>query len=593
MGLLRMSSAKIRLAAAAVLSGVLVVCGLVAASGAQAAITGSQITTPSNPSFFIADEDASSQTLAVSGRTTGGNASDKVDVRCYVGGTSVKVKGNVPLNSNGSFSVSAADLNKIIDLTCQLKAVPAGTTPSDLTPFSGPVVGIGHRETSKISGGSNNGKAYDYSLDAQQQSGALDYVALGSCGLHDGFLYDPTYANTTVTFACNAGLDRADTPSAPTRSELQIDGMNAYAPAQAFFINSSAAGFPSLTDTYAVDKATGNVVVQETDPLVKCTGATYPPSQTSCATFALTGVTDNRTITQDHDGHISWFTDVFKSTDGKSHSLDLLWDNNQRFWGASGDSSKLEYEFPGESGFSTHATGATVLLPPSPGAIFMRVRGTADGDSATGQGAIVYDRPANAAKFTAVTTADSEFTLHQAGNVPAAGSTRFRFAYVHDYQAALVATRAKVASTAFLNQLTVKKSGKGKVTSRPAGIACGKSCTHGYPYGASVTLHANAAKRWRLSGWSGACKGRRGCEVTANDDVTVKAKFVLRPCLVPDVVGKRLAAAKAAIRKAFCSLGKVRTVASSQAKGRVVSQRPKHGKRLEHHARVSLVVSER
>jgi hypothetical protein len=584
--------ARIRLVAATALAGALVLGGLVVSPSARAAITGSQITTPSNPSFFIADEDASSQALAISGTTTGGNpASDRVDVRCYFEGTSVKVKGDVPLNSNGSFSVPTADLNKLIELTCQLKAVPAGTTPADLTPFAGPVIGVGDRETSKVSGGANNGKAYDYNLDAQQQTAAFDYVSLGSCGLHDGFLYDPTYANTTVTFACNAGLERADTPSTPTRSELQIDGVNAYAPAQAFFINSSAAGFPSLTDTYTVDKATGNVVVQETDPLVKCTGATYPPSQTSCATFVSTGVTDNRTITQDHDGHISWITDVFKSTDGKAHSLDLLWDNNQRFWGASGDSSKLEYEFPGESSFSTHATGATVSLPPSPGVIFTRMHGAADGDTATGQGAIVYERPATAAKFTAVTTVDSEFTLHQAGNVPAAGSTRFRFAYVHDYQADLVATRAKAASTVFLNQLTAKKSGKGRVTSSPGGINCGKTCTHGYAYGTSVTLKAKAAKGSKFSRWSGACKGSHRCKVTTNDSVMVKAKFVLRPCVVPNVVGKTLSAAKAAIKKAFCSVGRVRMVASAKARGKVVAQKPPRGKRLRQHARINLVVS--
>src|SRR5205814_1319136 len=83
---------------------------------------------------------------------------------CYFAGTSVKVKGNVALNSNGSFSVNTADLNNLLELTCQLRAVPAGTTPADLTPFSGPVVGVGERESSKISGGANNGKAYDYAL---------------------------------------------------------------------------------------------------------------------------------------------------------------------------------------------------------------------------------------------------------------------------------------------------------------------------------------------------------------------------------------------------------------------------------------------
>ena len=528
MGPLSMSSLQTRLAAAALLTGVLVAGGLAAASGAQAAITASQITTPSNPSFFIADEDANSQTFAISGTTTGGNAGDKVDVRCYFGEGSVKVKGNVPLSSNGSFSVPGADLNRILELTCQLRAVPAGTNPADVTPFSGPVVGVGDRETSKVSGGANNGKAYDYSLDAQQLTGAFDYVSLGSCGLHNGFLYDSAYANTTVTFACNAGLGRADSRGTPTRSELQIDGANAYAPAQAFLINPGGTGLPSLTETHTLDKATGNVVINEADPLVKCSDAAYPPTTTSCATYVTAGVTDNRSITQDHDGHISWITDTLKSTDGKAHVIDLLWDNNQQFFGASGDSSQLEYDFPGGSSFSAHKTGDTVSLPSSGGAILIRMHGAADGAAGTGQGAIVYDRPATAAKFTAVTTLGSEFTLHQTGNVPAEGSTRFRFAYVHDYEAALVAARAKVARSLFLNKLTVSKVGKGKVTSSPRGIACGKSCSHGYAYGTRVTLKAKPAKGSKFSGWSGACKGRHRCKVTTNADAALQAKFVRR-----------------------------------------------------------------
>jgi len=53
-----------RLAVTMVLAGTLVFGGLVAGPAAHAAITASQITTPSNPSFFIADEDASSRSPA-------------------------------------------------------------------------------------------------------------------------------------------------------------------------------------------------------------------------------------------------------------------------------------------------------------------------------------------------------------------------------------------------------------------------------------------------------------------------------------------------------------------------------------------------
>src|SRR5436190_14132114 len=163
------------------LVAVLVVGGFAVTPAAHAAITASQITSPANPSFFLADEDAAAQTFTISGTTTGSSpASDKVDIRCYFARTSVKVKGNVALNSNGSFSVTTADLNNLLELTCQLRAVPAGTTPADLTPFSGPVVGVGEHESSKISGGANNGKAYDYALDAQQLTAAFDYASTGS-----------------------------------------------------------------------------------------------------------------------------------------------------------------------------------------------------------------------------------------------------------------------------------------------------------------------------------------------------------------------------------------------------------------------------
>jgi List-Bact-rpt repeat protein len=156
------------------------------------------------------------------------------------------------------------------------------------------------------------------------------------------------------------------------------------------------------------------------------------------------------------------------------------------------------------------------------------MHGAADGAMGTGQGAIVYDRPATTAKFTAVTDLGSAFTLHQSGTVPAGGSTRFRFAYVQDYQAGLVATRGKTAHGLFLNEITVSKLGKGKVTSSPSGIACGKACTHGFAYGTVVTLRAKAAKGSKFSGWSGACKGSHRCKVTPNDNVAVKAKFVRR-----------------------------------------------------------------
>jgi PASTA domain len=66
----------------------------------------------------------------------------------------------------------------------------------------------------------------------------------------------------------------------------------------------------------------------------------------------------------------------------------------------------------------------------------------------------------------------------------------------------------------------------------------------------------------------------------------------LRPCSVPPVRGKKLSAARSAITRAACRVGKVRRVRSMKVKrGRVISQSPKAGKSLPNLGKVNLVVS--
>ena len=62
-------------------------------------------------------------------------------------------------------------------------------------------------------------------------------------------------------------------------------------------------------------------------------------------------------------------------------------------------------------------------------------------------------------------------------------------------------------------------------------------------------------------------------------------------CNVPRVLGKQLAAARRAIRKAHCSVGRVRRASSSKATGRVIAQSPRPGVRKPAGAKVKLVVS--
>jgi hypothetical protein len=68
--------------------------------------------------------------------------------------------------------------------------------------------------------------------------------------------------------------------------------------------------------------------------------------------------------------------------------------------------------------------------------------------------------------------------------------------------------------------------GSGAVTSVPAGIACGATCSGSFPSGTAVTLSASAEADSTFSGWDGgACSGTGACAVTVTAATTVTAAF--------------------------------------------------------------------
>jgi hypothetical protein len=62
-------------------------------------------------------------------------------------------------------------------------------------------------------------------------------------------------------------------------------------------------------------------------------------------------------------------------------------------------------------------------------------------------------------------------------------------------------------------------------------------------------------------------------------------------CVVPRVIGMRLARARNRIRRAKCRVGRVRRVRSRRPRGRIVGQSPAPGRRLAYRTRVNLAVS--
>jgi uncharacterized repeat protein (TIGR01451 family) len=89
---------------------------------------------------------------------------------------------------------------------------------------------------------------------------------------------------------------------------------------------------------------------------------------------------------------------------------------------------------------------------------------------------------------------------------------------------------AQVTVLGATHTLTVTKSGNGSgtVTSSPAGINCGATCSHAFGQGSTVTLSASADSGSTFAGWSGeGCTGTGTCQVTMSQARTVTATFTL------------------------------------------------------------------
>lgn len=73
--------------------------------------------------------------------------------------------------------------------------------------------------------------------------------------------------------------------------------------------------------------------------------------------------------------------------------------------------------------------------------------------------------------------------------------------------------------------VTTEGTGAGTVTSTPAGIDCGATCSASFTVGTAVTLTASAGGDSTFAGWSGACTGSGACTVTVGDETAVVATF--------------------------------------------------------------------
>ncbi len=461
---------------------------------ASAAITTTTVTTPAGGPVYSTYNADTPNTIALAGTTDStATATDKVDLRCFYGSPAQNrlVQAGVPLAANGSFSVPAANLASLIATECRLRAVPAGTTFNSNV-FRGPLMLTSFFSTNKIGGGPNAGTAYDFFAWGQQPTGAADYRSIGGGGLWDSYLVNESYGIDVDVFFFNAALWYSNMDGlGDTRSEIQVGGQDAYDSTGAYriFNRSGAcppncngsqdnAGFPPVTYTFAQDTTTGNVTIHESESLVRCPSAVaYPPTHATCGSFVATGVKVERTMVQDHGGHVTWITDSYSSTDGQAHPLDLLYENIQYLGGSK--QPNIGYQFAGQSAYAAHVKGDIVTVPARPGSVYIKNLNADDGDPTTGQASITYSiAPTQNLFLSPANSGTSSFTMHYAGTVPASGALTYRFGYVTERTTAAVVADTLEVLHSFTPCKVPKLKGKtlsqAKAALKKANCALGK-----------------------------------------------------------------------------------------------------------------------
>ena len=131
--------------------------------------------------------------------------------------------------------------------------------------------------------------------------------------------------------------------------------------------------------------------------------------------------------------------------------------------------------------------------------------------------------------LVAKASAGSTFVAYSAGTGSAAGCSVSPCTFTIETNSALTATFNLIPKPKF--KLTVSKSGTGtgKVTSTPAGIDCGATCSAEFEEGKEVELKQAPEPGSEFKEWSGACTGSGTCKVTMSEARSVTAEFKLIP----------------------------------------------------------------
>jgi hypothetical protein len=580
---------------------------LAAPAAAVTTITSSRITTPSTSPDYLTYDGDTPNTFAVSGTTNSASPStDKIDLLCFSGdgGGFQTLATNHSLNSDGSFSIPDVPLASTPSNPCRLRAVPSGVTDND-NAYAGPLLVVDHFQSLKLGSGPNNGVVYGYDATASNLAVGDEFASAGDCDSSASDLLDSSYGVASQVFSCGAALEPGNLDgAADTRSEVQVDGADAYAPSaaeQAFSNADSQPGLPSVTYQVAHNSTDGTTTIVEADPLVRCpTGTVYPPTAVTCTSFTPTGVQLFRTTLV--NGNRVTIVDSYSSTDGQAHTINLLYQSSADLSPISfGYQPYIGFEFRGQTAFAAHVRGNTLTVPAGPGTILIKDLATDDGDPYSGQGAITYSiAPSQVQFISPASTGSSDLTMQYAATVPASGALTYTFIYSQDFTAAAVKAEAYGAEDAFLNPAVhISIPRNGQVTHTADSVVTGTAADL---VGISkLTVNRRLVTVNGDGSWSTAVTLRKGKNTftvvatnAAGNTSTASVSITYKPtvCKVPKLAHKSVSAARAALKLGHCALGKTTHKENTKViAGEIVSSSPKAGTTHKAGTKVNVTLS--
>ena len=597
-------------------------------AAAQATVTASTISswtssesgTPANSSYLIS-LDNTPTTVRVTG-TTNGTAGDLVDIVCFYGGTphlSI-LRGSVAVGQGGAFDTGNVPLRAIAGHACRLRAIPAGGgTADDTSSYAAQRIAVSEADLPvSLASGPNAGTPFNFYVNAVTFTSFATWSAVGTpsksplstispypCGGPNAAPIDADF-NVGNNFAidCAGSLLSDDLGVWGGRSEVQVDGRNAYDPAAAAGLFPDLGGFPkTLTASVKFDPATGLLSSSSDEPFVFCNGPNAEvPTSSTCPSFVDAGVRLQRTVTTSDGGRVMTMTDTWVSSDGAAHTLDLLYDDVAGV--PSIARGNRGWEFPGQTTFSQYGAGDSVPAPgAAPGSILVRTNvKAADGDPTEAFGAISFGTAPTGFRFAS----NSELEEHHILLLAAGGSAGLTYTYSIGYTSADVNGLALAAQDRFQPlALAITSVANSSMGSTPAATLTGTASAGSgieslVVAGQAVQAHADGTWSANVALSSGSnvitALATDGAGATAQAQVTVVYQVPARPppeiCQVPRTTGMKLANAKKALRRAHCRVGRIKHVRSRKVRlGRVTTTSPRAGRRLPGGAKVELFVS--